>query len=62
MRDLRPYIDKYGNISVMIEINHLPVTGFNHRPEVVAQELRKLADEIELAGSEIFWLLYEDTI
>jgi hypothetical protein len=60
MRDLSPYIDQFGNISVEVEIGRGPgtrangdtrSTGASAPPATVANFLRELADDVEAAAS-----------
>jgi hypothetical protein len=53
MRDLRPYLDNFGNISVKCEVGGAPgavearLTGASAKPAQIARFLRELADEVE---------------
>jgi hypothetical protein len=54
-RDLSDCVDRFGNISVAVEIGGGPKagtheTGASAEPATVARFLRELADEIEAAG------------
>jgi hypothetical protein len=56
-RDLRGHVDRFGNISVAVEIGGGPgarpdkrPTGANATPATVARFLRDLADDVERAG------------
>jgi hypothetical protein len=57
-RDLRPHVDRFGNISVTVEIGGGPGTadtekrgtGASNKPAAVAAFLRQLADDVEAAG------------
>jgi len=54
-RDLSSCVDRFGNISVDVEIGGAPgagthTTGATAPPAMVARFLRELADEIEHAG------------
>ncbi len=54
-RDLSSCVDRFGNISVDVEIGGGPgagthTTGATAPPAMVARFLRELADEIEHAG------------
>jgi hypothetical protein len=56
-RDLREHVDRYGNISVSVEIGGGPgavpqtrATGSNAVPVMVARFLRELAADVERAG------------
>jgi hypothetical protein len=57
-RDLSPHVDRFGNISVKVEIGDGPgtpaadtrLTGASARPATVAKFLRELADDVERAG------------
>lgn len=61
MRDLNPYIDRFGHISVTVEIGHdaKRATGANNTPTAVAAFLRELADDIErtsgMGGQTLFF-------
>jgi hypothetical protein len=61
MRDLSPYIDRFGHISVSVEIGHdtKRATGANNTPIVVAAFLRELADDIAritgMGGQTVFF-------
>lgn len=56
-RDLGPHVDRFGNISVKVEIGGGPGaapetrgTGASNKPATVAKFLRELADDVERAG------------
>jgi hypothetical protein len=56
-RDLTEHIDRFGNISVSVEIGGGPgaagevrETGASAPPPTVARFLRELADDVERAG------------
>ncbi len=52
-RDLSAQVDKFGNISVQIEIGGIltpsGVTGMNSKPATVAMFLRDLANDVDAA-------------
>jgi hypothetical protein len=56
-RDLAEHVDRFGNISVSVEIGGGPgttvtprPTGASASPPAVARFLRELADDVERAG------------
>jgi hypothetical protein len=56
-RDLTEHVDRFGNISVAVEIGGGPgaapemrPTGANATPSTVARFLRDLADDVQRAG------------
>jgi len=46
-RDYSSHVDRFGNISVRVEIGRTAGTGVNAKPSTVAHFLRGLADDIE---------------
>jgi hypothetical protein len=56
MRDLTGHVDRFGNISVEVEIGGGPgtgghrITGASATPATIARFLRELADDVERAG------------